>query len=45
MPCLVYPKAFSNLSFIAAYAGKKFKSMTTILKKEVLTNIITMGKG
>ena len=37
---LGYPKAISNRSFILGYTGKKFKSMATILKKEVGINII-----
>ena len=41
LSCLVYPKAIFNRSFILGYTGKKFKSMTTILKKEVGININT----
>ena len=41
MSCLVYPKVIFNRSFILGYTGKKFKSMTTILKKEVGININT----
>ena len=45
LSCLVYPKVIFNRSFILGYTGKKFKSMTTILKKEVGINIITTLKS